>query len=180
MHWSSDRRPFQVTGTSTGTALRTTTSRSWIVCGQSWLDQIRSSPEAIFTTRDSEATLKVHAGWVPDSSSRMTIGPPAQACGTVGRTLMSSSRHSPLAGARGALDRRRIFSEGATGPNVTEADGACCSAEVVLALIDVGVVFACASDEPGDAEDEQQGDAEHDASAYPVDALGQSPARLPH
>ena len=39
--------------------------RSWIVCGQSWLDQIRSSPEAIFTTRDSGETSKVHAGWVP-------------------------------------------------------------------------------------------------------------------
>ena len=79
------------------------------------------------------------------------------------------------------MDLRRIFFEGATGPSVTEADGVFCSAEVVLALIDEsGSSSPVASDEPGDAEDEQQGDAEHDASAYPVDALGQPPALLSH
>ena len=50
LHSSSERRPLQVTGTVAGTALRTTTEVVGIARGHSWLVQIRSSPEVIFTT----------------------------------------------------------------------------------------------------------------------------------
>jgi len=39
--------------------------------GQSWLDQIRSAPLVIFTTTLSGETLKVHAGAIPVSASRI-------------------------------------------------------------------------------------------------------------
>ena len=65
MHSSSERRPLQITGTSTGCPLRTTTSFVGIAVGQSWLDQIRSWPETIFTTMLSGETSNVQAGWVP-------------------------------------------------------------------------------------------------------------------
>ncbi len=114
--------------------LRTTTSDSGIAAGQSWLDQIRSLPLVIFTTRLSGETLKVHAGWRPWSARRITIGCSPQACGTVGTTLTSSSRHSPLGGSNGfALLFLPGACEGATGPRLTDADGSCCCAEEVLA-----------------------------------------------
>ena len=47
--------------------LRATTSVVGIASGQSWLDQIRSGPQVIFTTRSPGETWKVHAGWRPSS-----------------------------------------------------------------------------------------------------------------
>ena len=133
VHWSSDRRPFQVTGTTTGWPLRTTTLAVGMAFGQSWLDQILSLPEAILTTMLSGDTAKVHAGWVPVSWSSMATGVPAQARGTDGTTLTSSAAQSPLGGSRGTWAFARTLIDGATGPMLDGAAEA--FVEVLLPVV---------------------------------------------
>src|SRR4051794_2829064 len=102
--------------------------------GQSWLDQIRSSPLVIFTTRVSGETLKVQAGWRPWSPSRITVCSAPQARFTDGSTLTSSSRHSPLGGSSGTFPLLCAgVAEAGTGPWETDGVVSCSWAELVLA-----------------------------------------------
>ena len=183
MHWSSERRPFQVTGTSTGSALRTTTSGLLDRLGAVLAGPDPVLPEAIFTTRDSGRHVKVHAGWVPDSCQPdhdRTAGPGTRHRRQHADLVVAALTARRRRGARWPC--RRIFFGGATGPSVTDAAPRRLLPGGGGARLDrrAGVVLAGAADEPGDPEDEQEGDAEHDASAYPVDASGQPPTRMSH
>ena len=85
MHWSSERRPLQITGTVDRLAAADHDLGSGIGLVQSWLDQIRSSPDVDLDHQGLGETSKVQAGWVPGQGDRMMIGPPAQARGTDGQ-----------------------------------------------------------------------------------------------
>ena len=107
-------------------ALRTTTSVVGIVCGA-----VLAGPDPVLARGDlhHEATparpRRCTPAGCPVSCSRITIGPPAQARGTDGSTLTSSSRHSPLGGSERRLGLElRSFFDGATGPSVTDAAAA--------------------------------------------------------
>ena len=90
--------------------------------GQSWLDQIRSEPEVIFTTRLSGETSKVQAGWVPSRRRCTAIGPPPAAFGTDGSTLTSSAAHSPDGGSSGTWLAWTGTLSGTTGPSGVPAE----------------------------------------------------------
>ena len=91
--------------TLAGTSLRATTSVWGIASEQSWLDQIRSSPEVIFTTRVSGDTVQVQAGLpVVVTFSRRCTTLPAYATSLIfGVTTTSSLRQGPVGTANGVL-----------------------------------------------------------------------------
>ena len=127
LHAGFDRRPLQVTTTWVGCWLRTTTVLVGTEAGQSWLDQIRSLPEVILTTRECGETAKLHAGRMPVSCRRSGTRRPAAARVRSAVTVISSTAHGPVgaastsgfpvAVARGVAAPRVPSGRSGTGPS---------------------------------------------------------------
>ena len=85
--------------------MRTTTSTWGTASGQSWLDQMRSSPEVIFTTMLSGDTVHMQAGVPVVVSLRrnFTVLPACASSRSLGVTTTSELRHGPLGWTRGVL-----------------------------------------------------------------------------
>ncbi len=135
-----------------------------IAVGQSWLDQIRSLPEAIFTTSVSGETLNVQAGWMPWSRSTISDRRPPQA-------TRHRRQHADLVGLALTVGRQRgaPCGLGLAGPwtarrarRTCRRDGeALLSRRAVAARLDRGArgVRAGPAEQLADPEDQQQGDA---------------------
>jgi hypothetical protein len=96
--------------TAVGTSRRSTTARRGTVEGQSWVDQMRSAPEVIFSTSDEEETSQVQAGVVRLVSLTVsTTGLTAKARPVIEGTAVTSLLvHGPVGCAsagRGLLPR---------------------------------------------------------------------------
>jgi hypothetical protein len=148
----SERIPFHFTSTVAGVSLRTTTDLVGMAFGQSCVDQMRSEPEVIFTTKESAPTLKVQAGVdLVFSCMAKVTGLPACAWSLIdGVTTTSLTEQGPL-GAGSAVGSEVLAAllptavlPLAVGLLDTVAAVAAGADDETLALGDDGVEEACA------------------------------------
>lgn len=94
-HSGSERRPFHTTVTSLGLFARAITSWVVIAAGHSCEDQIRSLPDTIFTTIDSDDICQTQAPEAVFTAKVSRMGPPPCTLVTVGSMVMSAGVHGP-------------------------------------------------------------------------------------
>ncbi len=192
MQSASERWPFHRTDTVVGWSWRTTTSWLRHRPRQSWVDQIRSVAAVTFTSRVFGETVQ-RAGRrrrVVRVSAK-TTGVPAYAVPfTAGLTTTSLAAHGPLGLASGVgvvgvlealvpffglpLDGAAVDEGRGRGGRPGRRRGGRLRPDRPRRRARVA---AAAAEQPGDAEDQADGDHDHEQPSRPVDAAGQAATR---
>ena len=150
----------------------------------SWLVQIRSLPEMIFTATVLLENVNEQAGTSVTSLNTIRIGLPAISRRISGSTVTSSGSHGPSGWASGGVVGLAFLTFVGVGAAVllgrravARGRGAGLAGDLPGGVAAGGRTVAAAAQHPADHEDQQEREPEHEQSSGPVHASRQRAAR---